>query len=76
MSDYTAILAAATQLSLPEQVQLIEELRCSVPTELSEEWVSEVQRRSKELDEGLVSTIPWDSIRDAALRSVGVDSAS
>lgn len=77
MSDYSEVLTVASQLPVPDRLQLIEDLWSSVPAEslppLSDEWRTEIQRRSAELDAGLVKGIPWEQIRAEALRRAGIE---
>jgi len=76
MPGYEALLADATQLPLAERIQLIEALWDTVPDDslppLSEEWLTEIRRRSAEYDSGTVEVVPWEEIRADALRRAGV----
>jgi len=67
MPKYESILAAASQLPVPERLRLIDDLAASVPDDrppqLSEEWLAELERRSAELDSGTVAPEPWPDIR-------------
>ena len=38
----------------------------------SAEWLAEISRRSAELDGGLVETVAWETVRDNALRRLGL----
>lgn len=77
MSDYADVLTVASQLPINDRLRLIEDLWISVPAEslppLSDEWQAEIQRRSAELDAGLVKGIPWEQIRAEALRRAGIE---
>jgi putative addiction module component (TIGR02574 family) len=72
MLDYDTLLADARQLPLDARVQLIEALWDTLPENvsppLSDEWLSEIERRSAEYDAGQVHPIPWEQIRAEALR--------
>jgi putative addiction module component (TIGR02574 family) len=72
MSDYDTQLSDASQLPLDARIQLIEALWDTVPDDalppLSDEWLAEIHRRSAEYDAGLAQPIPWEQIRDDALR--------
>lgn len=72
MSNYESILADAAQLPVVDRIQLIEALWDTVPEDalppLSEEWLSEIERRSAEFDSGLVGTVPWEEVKAEALR--------
>jgi putative addiction module component (TIGR02574 family) len=67
MADYDSLLSDASQLPLAAQIQLIEALWDTVPEDavsaLSDEWITEIDRRSDEHDAGKVQTIPWGQIR-------------
>lgn len=74
MTSYESVLSDASQLPLPARMQLIEALWDTVPEDslppLSEEWLIEIERRSAEIDAGTVQMIPWEDIRDDALRRI------
>jgi putative addiction module component (TIGR02574 family) len=67
MPDFDAIAAEASQLSVADRLRLIDQLAASVPDDqppsLSEQWMAEIDRRSKEIDDGTVTMESWDSIR-------------
>jgi putative addiction module component (TIGR02574 family) len=44
--------------------------------ELSAAWIEEIKRRSAEYDAGKGQLIPWEEIRDAALRRAGAKNAN
>ena len=71
MSDYSSVLNAARLLSERERISLIDALWDSISLEsnatLSEEWVTEIQRRVAELDAGIAKPVPWSQIRDEVL---------
>ncbi len=75
MTKYESLLADATELSVLDRIQLIEALWDTVPENslprLSDEWLSEVEKRSKEFDTGSVATVPWEVIRQDALDRLG-----
>ena len=79
MSSFDSILSAAFQLPLGERLRLIDELASSVPDDqpprLSEAWLGEIDRRSREIDSGLVTTEPWADIRARLFAKHGVESA-
>lgn len=76
MPDYETVLADARRLALVERIQLIEALWDTVPADslppLTDEWITEIQRRSAEYDSGLAQTVPWEQIRADALRRAGL----
>jgi putative addiction module component (TIGR02574 family) len=63
-----------TALDLPEddRVQLIDALIDSVSPEeavsLDEAWLKEIERRSAEVDAGLVKPVPWEDVKKRLLR--------
>lgn len=70
-SSFETVLSAASQLSHPDQLRLIDALWDTLPDDaeipLSDAWAREVERRVAELDQGMAKTIPWSEVRDAAL---------
>jgi putative addiction module component (TIGR02574 family) len=61
------IIQAALALPIPERERVIDELVISCEPEngppLDEAWMAEIQRRSAELDAGLVKPIPWEEVK-------------
>jgi putative addiction module component (TIGR02574 family) len=80
MLDFDAIISEASQLSVADRLRLIDQLAASVPDDqppsLAEQWMAEIDRRSKEIDNGAVATEAWDSIRSRLLHKQGVEGAS
>jgi putative addiction module component (TIGR02574 family) len=74
MSGFAEILSAASQLPVDERMRLIDELTNTLPTSggLSPEWLAEVERRSAEIDAGIVDTVPWETVRGDLYRRVGL----
>ncbi|MGD0655848.1 MAG: addiction module protein [Thermoguttaceae bacterium] len=74
MSNYETLLADASHLPVGDRIQLIEALWDTLPEDalppLTDEWLSEIQRRSAEFDAGLVQATPWEQIRADALHGV------
>jgi putative addiction module component (TIGR02574 family) len=72
MSDFETLLSDASQLPLEARIHLIDELWETIPEDaappLSEEWRTEINRRSAEYDAGLVQPVPWEQVRYDALR--------
>lgn len=62
------ILRAALVLTQDERTELIEELLAARPDSgdlpFDPAWLSEIQRRSAEIDEGRVTLPPWAEVRD------------
>ena len=77
MPDYQSIRSAAAELSVVEQLRLIDDLAASMPDDhppsLSGEWLAELERRSAEIDSGAVKTEPWPDVRRRLMRQVGLD---
>jgi putative addiction module component (TIGR02574 family) len=75
MSDYQTVLNSANHLPVGDRVQLIQALWDSLPADslppLSQDWITEIDRRSDEYDAGLVQTISWEAIRGEAMRQIG-----
>ena len=80
MLDYDTIVAEASQLPVADRLRLIDRLSESVPDDspptLSGTWLTEIDRRSKEIDSGAVATEPWESIRSRLFAKHGVGGAS
>lgn len=79
MPEYQDILTSASQLPIGDRLRLIDELASSVPDDhppqLSPEWVTEINRRSEELDAGTVETESWTAIRERLFAKHGVSDA-
>ena len=77
MSDYQSILLAASELPVADRLRLVDALSASVPddqpTSLSAEWLSEIDRRSDEIDKSAVQSIAWTDVRRELRRRVGLD---
>jgi putative addiction module component (TIGR02574 family) len=62
------VIQAALALPVQERERVIDELVIScVPDKgppLDESWMAEIQRRSAELDAGLMTPIPWEEVKD------------
>ncbi len=82
MQTCETLLADATRLPVADRIQLIDAIWATLPAEalpaLSDEWTTEIRRRSAEYDSGCVETVPWEQIKAEALGRVGltVDDAS
>jgi len=77
MSDYQSVRSAAAELSVVDQLRLIDDLAASMPDDhppsLSEEWLAELERRSAEIDSGSVRTESWPEIRQRLRHRAGLD---
>lgn len=76
---FDSVLSAASQLPVGDRLRLIDALASSVPDDsppsLSDEWLSEIHRRSAEITAGSVQTIPWEQVRRELFKKVGLDRA-
>jgi putative addiction module component (TIGR02574 family) len=76
MPSIESLLADAVRLPVADRIQLIDAIWDTLPEEslvpLSDEWISEIQRRSAEYDSGSAKAVSWQEIRAEALRRVGV----
>ena len=79
MTDYNSIFAAASNLPAADRLRLIDELAAGMPDDqppiLSKEWLTEIERRSAEIDSGSVPTQPWSEVREQLFSKVGVNRA-
>jgi putative addiction module component (TIGR02574 family) len=77
MSDYQSVRSAAGELSVVDQLRLIDDLAASMPDDhpptLSAEWLVELERRSAEIDTGAVTTESWSEVRQRLMTRVGFD---
>ena len=65
--DRNNYLSEALKLSIPERIQLVEDIWDSIaavrePLELSKEQEEELDRRLKELDANPGAAIPWEEV--------------
>jgi putative addiction module component (TIGR02574 family) len=61
------LLAKALQLSRPERARVAQELLASLEETdeaVAVAWAQELERRSRELDDGTVVGSPWEKVRD------------
>lgn len=63
------ILEAALRLPPEEREQLVEELTASLPSdflgkEIEGAWLSEIDRRSNEIDAGTAELLEWSDVRE------------
>lgn len=74
MTSVDSLLAEATRLPIPDRIQLIEAIwdtvsEAELPS-VSDEWMAELRHRSAEFDANTVETVPWETVRAEALRSI------
>ena len=71
MMTFESVLTAATQLPEGDRLRLIDALWDTVPADaevpLSEEWLTEIDKRVDEMERGEGRTYSWPEVRDAAL---------
>ena len=77
MSSLQEIFEAAQTLPASERAWLIQALWDTVESKdwvpPGEEWITEAQRRSKQLDAGQMTVSPWAEVRARARRQAGLD---
>lgn len=67
------LLAEALRLARPERARVAEELLSSleeVEDDVAAAWADELERRSRDVAEGRVETVPWDTARAEILREL------
>ena len=67
------LLAEALRLSRAERARVVEELLSSFeePTdEVAAAWAGELERRSREVAEGRVQTVAWETVRTEILKEL------
>lgn len=71
MNTYENVLKAAMALPPSDRIRLTEALRQALPTELSPEWETEIQRRLDSVRSGEVQPIPAQEVMAAARSAIG-----
>jgi putative addiction module component (TIGR02574 family) len=68
------IVNAAIKLAESDRLQIVEELLASLEPDTDNDvdaaWASEVDRRSREIKEGIVRPIPWAEVKSHARKRV------
>ena len=68
------IVNAAIKLAESDRLQIVEELLASLEPDTDNDvdaaWAAEVERRSRELKEGIVRPIPWPEVKSQARKRV------
>jgi len=66
------LLNAALRLPEPDQVELATELLAHLEGEGDDEldaaWAAEIERRTREIEQGLVQPLSWSAVKRAAAR--------
>jgi putative addiction module component (TIGR02574 family) len=70
MNTLESLLADAAQLPVADRLELIDAIWDTLPDEalppLSDEWMTEIGRRSAELAAGTANTVAWEVVRSEA----------
>ena len=67
------LLAEALRLPRPERARVAEELLSSLEEpddEIAAAWAAELERRSRDVAEGRVAAIPWETVRAEVLKDL------
>jgi putative addiction module component (TIGR02574 family) len=68
------IVNAAIKLTESDRLQIVEELLASLEPEPDKDvdaaWAAEVERRSRQIKDGIVRPIPWKEVRSQARKRV------
>jgi putative addiction module component (TIGR02574 family) len=71
-AEFETILQAAIALPVPDRVQLVDALISTLEPEdaapLDDALLAEIDRRSREIDAGAVTLVPWEEVREQARR--------
>ena len=68
------LLAEALRLPRHDRARVVEELLSSLEEpddEVAAAWATELQRRSREIAEGRVQTVAWETVRTEILKELG-----
>ena len=69
------IVKAAVQLGEKERVEVVEHLLASLDSQSDKDvdsaWAAEIERRSRQIKEGVVQPIPWAEVKTKARKRVG-----
>jgi putative addiction module component (TIGR02574 family) len=68
------VLRAARELPEPERVELVEELIADLDgsdEDVDAAWAAEIDRRTREIDEGKVKSVSWATVRRRIARQAG-----
>jgi putative addiction module component (TIGR02574 family) len=67
------LLAEALRLPRRERAKVVQELLSSLEEpgdDVAAAWATELERRSRDVAEGRVQTIPWETVRDEILNEL------
>lgn len=66
------VLDAALELPESERTEVVEELLATLDGETDEDvdaaWAEEIERRTREIEQGKVKPIPWAKVKQAVSR--------
>jgi putative addiction module component (TIGR02574 family) len=66
------ILNAALDLSEPDRVKVAEELLATLDGKpqkaVDAAWAEEIERRTREIEQGKVKPVPWSTLKKSAMR--------
>ena len=69
------IVKAAVQLREKERVEVVEHLLASLESQSDKDadsaWAAEIERRSRQIKEGVVHPISWTNVKSKARKRVG-----
>jgi putative addiction module component (TIGR02574 family) len=72
MTRAEKLIDEATRLSQADRIRLLERILATLDGEpdsgAAEAWAQEIERRSREIEQGLVQPLPWSEVREAAAR--------
>jgi putative addiction module component (TIGR02574 family) len=67
------LLAEVLRLPRPDRARVVDELLSSLEEpaeEVAAAWAAELERRSQEVAEGRVQTVPWETVRTQILKEL------
>ena len=69
------VVKAAVQLGEEERVEVVEHLLASLESQSEKDadsaWAAEIERRSRQIKEGVVRPISWADVKSKARKRVG-----
>jgi putative addiction module component (TIGR02574 family) len=72
MTKAEKLIEEAKKLSEADRIRLAERILATLDGEpdsgAAEAWAREIERRSREIEEGLVEPVPWSEVKKAAAR--------
>lgn len=72
MTKTEKLIEEATRLSEADRIKLAERILATLDGEpdsdAAEAWAQEIERRSREIEQGQVQPVPWSEVKEAATR--------